>query len=124
MAEGDPISYLTLQPGADVLSADGERVGVVEHVLRDEAADIFDGIVIDVRSGPGGHRFVDAPEVGAMRDGAVHLTLTAAQVGQLPQPAENPAVVEHHGAEDSESPLEHKLRRAWEMISGKGPRNA
>ena len=31
--------------------------------LRDDATDIFDGLVIDVRLGPGGIRFVDAPEV-------------------------------------------------------------
>jgi hypothetical protein len=30
--------------------------------------------------------------------------------------------MEHHGAEDSESPLQGKLRRAWEMVSGKGPK--
>ena len=29
-------------------------------------------------------------------------------------------MMESHGVEDSESPLEHKLRRAWEIVSGKG----
>lgn len=121
MAAGDPTSYLTLEPGTDVLSADGERIGVVEHVLRDEATDIFDGIVIDSRLGPGGHRFVDAPDVAEMRTDAVVLGLSAADAERLPEPEPGPAVIEHHGAEDSESPLERKLRRAWELISGKGP---
>jgi hypothetical protein len=116
----EPASYLTLQPGTDVLSADGERVGAVQHVLRDESADIFDGIVIDVRSGPGGHRFVDAPEVAEIRADAVVLSVAAAAVADLPEPGGNPATMEHHGEEDSESPLQHKLRRAWELISGKG----
>jgi uncharacterized protein YrrD len=118
---GDPSSYLTLEPGTDVLTADGERIGAVEHVLRDEQADLFDGLVIDTRSGPGGHRFVDAPEVAEIRTDAVVLTLTAADAARLPEPDGSPAVMEHHGAEDSESPLQHKLRRAWELISGKGP---
>lgn len=117
---GDPGSYLTLEPGTDVLTSDGERIGTVEHVLYDEATDVFDGIVVDTRLGPGGRRFVDAPEVGEIRSDAVVLSLTAAQADQLPDPAANPAAMEHHGAEDSERPVERKLRRAWELISGKG----
>lgn len=115
-----PVSYRTLQPGTDVISADGERVGVVEHVLADEEADIFDGIVVDVTLGPGGLHFVDAPEVAELRDNSVVLAVSAADVEHLPKPQPNPAVMEHHGVEDSESQLEHKLRRAWEMISGQG----
>ena len=120
MASDEPASYLTLQRGADVISSDGERVGVVEHVLRDESTDIFDGIVIDVRLGPGGLHFVDAPEVGEIREHEVVLAVPAARVEQLPKPSPNPAVMEHHGIEDSEGKLEHKLRRAWEIISGRG----
>ena len=120
MAAGGPTSYLTLRPGTDVLSREGERVGVVEHVLADPENDIFDGLVIDVRLGPGGLRFVDAPEIGVLRDDAVVLALSAADVERLPKPRPNPAVMEHHGVEDVETPLEHKLRRAWEIVSGKG----
>lgn len=120
MASDEPASYLTLEPGADVISSDGERVGAVEHVLRDEETDIFDGLVIDFRVSPGGLRFVDAPDVGEIREGAVTLTVAAAEVERLPKPSANPAVMEHHGVEDSEGKLEHKLRRAWEIVSGRG----
>jgi uncharacterized protein YrrD len=120
VAPDDPASNLTLQVGTDVISADGERVGAVQHVLNDEETDIFDGIVIDVRSGPGGLRFVDAPQVAEIREDAVVLTIPAAQVDDLPKPQPNPAVMEHHGVEDSEGRLEHKLRRAWEIVSGRG----
>jgi hypothetical protein len=120
VSSDEPASYLTLQPGADVISSDGERVGAVQHVLRDEETDIFDGVVIDIRTGPGGLRFVDAPEVGEIREGSVVIAAAASEVERLPEPSENPAVMEHHGAEDTESPLEHKLRRAWEIVSGKG----
>jgi hypothetical protein len=120
MESSDPVSYRTLKPGTDVHSSDGETVGVVEHVLADEEADIFDGIVIDVRLGPGGLHFVDAPQVAELRENSVALTVSAAEVERLPKPQPNPAVMEHHGVEDSESQLEHKLRRAWEMISGRG----
>jgi hypothetical protein len=80
---------------------------------------IFDGIVIDVRLGPGGLRFVDAPDVAEIRENAVVLTVPSTEIGRLPKPAPSPAVMEHHGFEDSESPLEHKLRRAWEIVSGR-----
>ena len=120
MASDEPASYLTLEPGADVFSSDGERIGTVEHVLRDEESDIFDGIVIDVRLGPGGLRFVDAPEVGEIRADGVTVAVAAADVDRLHKPSANPAVMEHHGVEDSEGKLEHKLKRAWEIVSGRG----
>jgi uncharacterized protein YrrD len=115
---GEPRSYLNVEEGVDVISADGRRVGALTHVLADEQTDIFDGVVIDVGSGPGGHRFVDAPEVSELRERAVLLTLTAADVERLPEPSANPAAL-HGGVEDAESPLAHKLRRAWDLISGR-----
>jgi PRC-barrel domain len=120
MVAPEPASYLTLEEGTDVVSADGDRIGVVQHVLRDEGADIFDGLVIDVKLGPGGLRFVDAPDVAEILEDRVALTVPSAKIEQLPTPGPSPAVMEHHGAEDSESPLEHKLRRAWEILSGRG----
>jgi uncharacterized protein YrrD len=120
VASDEPASYLTLQRGADVISSDGERVGAVEHVLRDEETDIFDGLVIDIRLGPGGLRFVDAPDVGEIHESGVVIAVAAAEVERLPEPSANPAVMEHHGVEDTEGKLEHKLRRAWEIVSGRG----
>ncbi len=103
-----------------MISSDGERVGTVEHVLNDEATGIFDGVVIDVMLGPRGLRFVDAQQVAEVREDGVVLTVSAAEVHALPKPSPSPAVMEHHGIEDSEGKLEHKLRRAWEIVSGKG----
>jgi hypothetical protein len=120
VTSADPGSYLTLEGGADVVSSDGDRVGAVEHVLRDEETGIFDGIVIDVRLGPGGLRFADAPQVAEIRANAVVLTVPSAEIERLPKPEPNPAVMEHHGVEDVEGGLEHKLRRAWDIVSGRG----
>lgn len=119
MDHGAPSSFLQIDAGVDVISADGERVGKLEHVLADEQTAIFDGIVVDVTTGPGGHRFVDAPDVLEFRERAVLLALPAADVDELPAPSANPAVVRHGGAEDSESELVQKLRRAWDLISGR-----
>ena len=54
---------MTLAAGVPVYSRDGQRLGEVEHVLAEPEKDIFDGIVFDASPVPGGHRFVDAPEV-------------------------------------------------------------
>ena len=86
MAGDGLISYLALKSGTDVMSADGQRVGTVQRVLADDRAHIFGGIVIDTRLGPGGLRFVDAPEVVEIREDAVVIAAAAAQVPALPAP--------------------------------------
>jgi uncharacterized protein YrrD len=113
---GAPRSFLDIEEGVDVLSSDGERVGALAHVLADEQTDIFDGVIVKTS---GSHRFVDAPEVDEFFERAVVLKVPAADVERLPEPRESPAVMQHGGEEDSESPLEQKLRRAWDLISGR-----
>ena len=112
---GAPISSLALAEGTAVRSADGEEVGEVAHVLADDDTDIFDGIVIS--HGPGRHTFADAEQVAEIHERAVVLTLTAAEAEALPEPSENPAVMEDDPSEH-EGRLGHKLRRAWDLISG------
>lgn len=119
VAHGESISYLTVKPGVDVISVDGDRVGVVERVLGDEKTGIFDGIVIDTKLGPGGIRFVDAPEVAECRETAVLLSVPTEDIGRLPEPAPAPPVLEHHGVEDTEGKLQGRLRRAWDRLSGR-----
>ena len=115
---GEPSSYLVLGPGVAVYSSDGERLGEVEHVLADEASDVFDGIVIDRSVLPGGHRFVDAPEIDRIHERGVVLTLAAQEAQDLPEPSENPAAMGTDPAEVEESDLQRKLRGAWDRISG------
>jgi len=90
---GEPISYLTLEPGVPVFSSDGERAGKVVRVLAAPEADMFDGIIIDTTAGPGGHRFVDAPEVERVYEHGVVLSIDAAAAASLPKPAANPAAL-------------------------------
>ena len=116
---GSPSSYLALEPGAEVYSSDETRIGAVEHVLADPEEDIFDGLVIDTQLGPGGHRFVDAPLVDAIHERGVVLSVTAADAESLPEPAENPAAVETGPGDTVREDLGDKLRRAWDLISGR-----
>jgi sporulation protein YlmC with PRC-barrel domain len=112
---GEPISYLVLEKGVDVISSDGDRIGTVEHVIADEADDIFEGIVVDTRPGPGGKVFVDASQIDEIREQAVELKIGAAEAKSLPKPSANPGAIELHGVDD----IEGKLRRAWEKMTGR-----
>lgn len=82
---GVAISYLVLKRGTPVYSRDGDRVGRVTRVLGDRPTHIFDGIIFDTTAGPGGHRFVDAPEVDALHERGVVLKIDAAAVDELPK---------------------------------------
>jgi hypothetical protein len=68
---------------------------------------------------PGGHRFVDAPQVEEVFERGVVLKVEVAAAESLPEPSANPAEMEVN-ADDmvSESPLRKKLSRAWDLISG------
>jgi hypothetical protein len=116
---GAPSSYLALAPGAAVVSADGKRIGSVEHVLGDPEADIFDGIVLDTSMLSGGHRFVDARLVDRIYERGVVLTADAEEAERLPEPSENPATLEAGPEDTVPGDLADKLRRAWDLLSGR-----
>jgi hypothetical protein len=82
---GPQISYMVLGRGVPVFSSDGERLGKVIRVQRDSHTHMFDGIVIDTKPGPGGRRFVDAPEVGEIHERGVILELDAQEAAKLPK---------------------------------------
>lgn len=116
------IAYTALEPGTEVLGADGKRVGEVTHVLADFERDIFDGVVIDPSWRPGRHVFADATLVAEIRADSVTLTIDAEACRTLPEPAENPAAVGATPDATVDSgigdELRDKLRRAWDLISG------
>ncbi|MFI5026103.1 MAG: hypothetical protein ACHQCI_05075 [Solirubrobacterales bacterium] len=114
---GAPSSYLAVRPGAAVYSSDGEKLGEVEHVLAVPDDDIFDGVVLDTSVLPGGHRFVDAPEVAEIYERGVVLKIDAEAAEDLPEPSANPGALEV-GADDLAKGQHGKLRRAWNLISG------
>jgi hypothetical protein len=90
---GEPTSYLVVDKGVPVLSSDGERLGRVVRVLAAREANMFDGVIFDTSAGPGGHRFVDAPEVGAIYERGIVLKIDAAEAAGLPKPSANPGAL-------------------------------
>jgi hypothetical protein len=115
---GNRASYLVLAEGTPVLSADGRQLGKVEHVLADPDADVFDGVIVDTRTGPGGHRFADASLVEAIYERGVLLALSSEAAEKLPEPTENPAVLDVDPDDTAPDDLKDKLKRAWDYLSG------
>jgi hypothetical protein len=116
---GEQISYLTLGPNVPVYSSDGQRVARVVRVLREARADMFDGIIIDTTSGPGGHKFVDAPEVGEIYERGVVLKIDAGEVEKLPKPRANPGSLKVNPGDFAKGGSGGGLRRLWDRLSGK-----
>ena len=83
---GHPVSYLVAKRGIPVFSSDGKKLGRVIRVQAAPEANMFDGIVFDTSWGPGGWRFVDAPEVAGIYERGVVLTIDADAAGALPKP--------------------------------------
>lgn len=114
MDPGLPIAYLALEDGTEVVAADGTRIGVVEHVLADDASDIFDGLIVDLDDG--GHRFADAEQVGSLFERRVELRVAASD---LAEPAENAATMDVDPSDTAPTTAGDRLRRAWDYLSGK-----
>jgi hypothetical protein len=82
---GHPVSYLVAKRGIPVFSSDGEKLGRVIKVLAAPEANMFDGILFDTSWGPGGRRFVDAPEVAEIYERGVILKISATELDSLPK---------------------------------------
>ena len=80
---------------------------------------VLDGIIVDMRAGPGGHRFADATQVEAIYEKGVVLTVNRNVAEQLPEPSENPATLDADPADTAPDDLKDRLRRAWDYLSGK-----
>jgi hypothetical protein len=116
---GEPRSYLAVEKGVPVYSSDGNNLGRVVKVLSAPNIDMFDGIIFDTTAGPGGHRFVDAPEVDGIYDNGVVLKIDADEAAKLPKPDANPAAIRASAA-DFSGKGRGGLGRFWDRLTGKG----
>ena len=68
----DPVSWYEIEQGWIVLTTDGAPVGHVSEVTGDEAADIFDGLMVQPE-GSGPPLYIPAERVSAIVPGLVRL---------------------------------------------------
>lgn len=68
----------------------------------------------------GGRRFVDASEVAEIYERGVVLTIDAAAARNLPELGANPGSLDISPDDLAKDDGHNKLRRAWDLISGKG----
>jgi Uncharacterized protein conserved in bacteria (DUF2171) len=84
----DPVSWLQIEQGWNVVSSDGVIVGTVAQVEGDKQSDIFDGLA--VQSGRRGQiLYVPGEQVGAIYPGQVTLKIASSDTGAL-QPFQAP----------------------------------
>ncbi|HVW47970.1 MAG TPA: hypothetical protein VHA76_13000 [Solirubrobacterales bacterium] len=118
---GSKVSYLVAKKGIPVYSSDEVNLGTVVRVLDAPEADLFDGIIFDTTPRkPGGHKFVDAPEVEGIYERGVVLNIDAAAAARLAAPGKNPGSLEVSPDDVAGEPGPSFWRRAWNLLSGKG----
>lgn len=86
----DPVSWLLIEPGWNVVTANGKEVGDVREVVGDTGVDIFDGLVVTkgLLRKP---KYVPAEDVKAIYEGRIELKLSTDQFDELDDYAEPPA---------------------------------
>lgn len=78
----DPVSWLLVEPGWEIVDRNGGRVGDVHRVLGDLEKDIFDGLTTHTRL-LGKPRYIPAERVTRIREGRVETDLAPDEVGRL-----------------------------------------
>jgi uncharacterized protein YrrD len=108
---GRPIAHLALQEGTPVYDADGKKIGVVDRVVHEGPNGIFEGLVVHTLPLPGHHRFADHEQVDTLFERGVTLNVRREDLHELARPR-------HDDDTTPESPLQARLRKAWDLISG------
>ena len=78
----DPVSWLQIGQGWNVITSDGVIVGTVAQVEGDKQSDIFDGLAVESKQ-PTQIRYVPAEQVAAIYPGEVTLKIASADIGRL-----------------------------------------
>ena len=78
----DPVAWIVVERGWEVVSSDGQKIGTVDEVLGDQNADIFDGLAVatGLLKKP---KYVPAERVGEIFEGRVMLELTKPEFDAL-----------------------------------------
>jgi hypothetical protein len=108
----DPVAWIMIEHGWNVITADGSDIGRVHEVAGDESADIFDGLAVTNSILGLSSKYVPSEVVGEINDGEVHLKLTKEEFDRLGEYQE-PAVSEQIGSEKAPNKFVQALKRAF-----------
>ena len=86
---GDPVSWLVVEPGWDVVDAEGKRLGQVKEIVGDENDDIFNGVAVSAGLLKP-TRYVPAEVVERIEDGLVRLRISRPEFERLGEHDEAP----------------------------------
>ena len=89
----DPVSWLVIEPGWEVVGSDGGEVGKVDEIVGDDTEDIFNGLAI-VSGMFDKARYVPSEIVGEIVEGRVQLKILAAAAETLAEFEEPPASIQ------------------------------
>jgi len=89
----DPVSWLVIEPGWEVVGSDGGEVGKVDEIVGDDTEDIFNGLAI-VSGMFDKARYVASELVGEIVEGRVQLKIPAAAAETLGEFEEPPASIQ------------------------------
>jgi uncharacterized protein YrrD len=90
---GDPVSWLLIERGWQVVGSDGNELGKVHEVVGDSGKDIFSGLAVS----PGllrKPRFVPAENVASITEGRIVLDLDEKTFDRLDEHGEVPVSAE------------------------------
>ncbi|MDQ3822678.1 MAG: PRC-barrel domain-containing protein [Actinomycetota bacterium] len=85
----DPVSWLVIEHGWDVVGSDGARLGTIHEVVGDTGKDIFNGLAVS----PGllrSSKYVPAERVAGIVAGRVELDVSAAEFERLDDHGDQP----------------------------------
>ena len=112
---GPPIAYTVLQEGTPVYDRNGECIGVVDQVMADMQLDIFEGVIVHTRPLAGRHLFADVEQIAELRERGVLLAVGRDELHEPP----GDATRKRRDGDRVETPLEARLRRAWDRLTGR-----
>jgi sporulation protein YlmC with PRC-barrel domain len=78
----DPVSWLQIAQGWNVVTTDGAIVGTVAQVEGDKQSDIFDGLAV-ASTQPTQIRYVPGEQVGPIYPGEVTLKIASTEISKL-----------------------------------------
>ena len=109
---GPPIAFIALREGTPVYDPQRKRIGVVEEVVADEHAAIFEGVVVHTLPLPGRHLVADADQIAALHERGVLLSVQRSALRRSGEAARRSS-----DDDQLEHPVQTVLRRIWDRIA-------